>query len=123
MFFHKNLIIFFQTDPADHVNENGVADEEYALLKGIGSGLKGFSGVGIAFRSGCLYLHNAVCQFSYGGTWHGGDQSQLYEYVKREGFQLMDECKDNIQFSSYWPDGTHWFIVYGVNGEKIEFCK
>ena len=48
---------------------------------------------------------------------------ELYEYVKREGFQLMDECKDNIQFSSYWPDGTHWFIVYGVNGEKIEFCK
>ena len=48
---------------------------------------------------------------------------ELYEMVKKEGFRLMDDCKEEIQYSSYWPDGAHWFIVYGMNGEKIEFCK
>lgn len=48
---------------------------------------------------------------------------ELYEMAKKEGLDLMEDCKDEIQYSSYWPNGAHWFIVYGMNGEKIEFCK
>ncbi len=35
----------------------------------------------------------------------------------------MEECRDEPGASNYWPKALRWFIVYGPNEEKIEFCK
>lgn len=51
------------------------------------------------------------------------DIEKMYELAKEKGYRFMDDCKDSIQPTSYWPGDTRWFIVYGANGEKIEFCQ
>jgi catechol 2,3-dioxygenase-like lactoylglutathione lyase family enzyme len=47
----------------------------------------------------------------------------LFEIARKQGYTFMEDCKDGVQLSTYWPKGTRWFIVIGVNGEKIEFCQ
>jgi len=51
------------------------------------------------------------------------DIYNLFEIARKQGYTLMKDCKDSVQLSTYWPKGTRWFIVIGVNGEKIEFCQ
>ncbi len=51
------------------------------------------------------------------------DIDALFEIARKQGFTLTEECKDSVQLSTYWPKGVRWFIVTGVNGEKIEFCQ
>lgn len=51
------------------------------------------------------------------------DIDQMYKIAKEKQYNFMEDCKDSIQVSTYWPNTARWFIVYGVNGEKIEFCQ
>ncbi len=51
------------------------------------------------------------------------DIDTLFEIVREQGYTLMEDCKGSVQLSTYWPKGTRWFIVIGVNSEKIEFCQ
>ncbi|CAK7058165.1 MAG: VOC family protein [Enterocloster citroniae] len=48
---------------------------------------------------------------------------ELYDRALEEGFAFHEDCRDGIQISTYWPNHTKWFILLGVNGEKIEFCQ
>lgn len=47
---------------------------------------------------------------------------EMYRVCKEKGYRLMEDCAEQIGVSSYWPKHTKWFIVYGPNEEKIEFC-
>ncbi len=51
------------------------------------------------------------------------DIDGLYKIAKNIGYDFMQECVDRVQMSTYWPNSLRWFIVYGANGEKIEFCQ
>lgn len=51
------------------------------------------------------------------------DIEKMYREVKEKGYRLMDECKEEIQSTTYWPGDTKWFIIYGPNEEKIEFSQ
>lgn len=51
------------------------------------------------------------------------DIETLFDVAVKQGYTLMAECKEKIQISTYWPARTQWFIVIGVNNEKIEFCQ
>lgn len=51
------------------------------------------------------------------------DIDGLYRIAKEKGLKLMQDCSEEIQVSTYWPDSTRWFIIYGINNEKIEFCE
>lgn len=51
------------------------------------------------------------------------DIETLYEIARKQGYTFMEDCKDHVQLSSYWPNGARWFIVIGANNEKIEFCQ
>lgn len=48
---------------------------------------------------------------------------KMYKIAKEKEYNFMSDCINNVQMSTYWPNPTQWFIVYGVNGEKIEFCQ
>lgn len=48
---------------------------------------------------------------------------ELYAICKDKGYRLMEDCAERLGRSSYWPKGARWFIVYGPNEEKIEFCQ
>jgi catechol 2,3-dioxygenase-like lactoylglutathione lyase family enzyme len=48
------------------------------------------------------------------------DIDGAYKYVKELGIPLLI---DEISFSDYWPKPTRWFIIIGVNGERIEFTQ
>jgi len=48
---------------------------------------------------------------------------KLYALAKENGCSFMEDCANEVQSSSYWPKPVKWFIVYGVNGEKIEFSE
>lgn len=48
---------------------------------------------------------------------------EMYALCKENGYRLMDDCAQKIGESTYWPKSTRWFIVYGPNEEKIEFCR
>lgn len=47
----------------------------------------------------------------------------MYRVCKEKGYRLMTDCAKQIGTSSYWPKPIKWFIVYGPNEEKIEFCQ
>ena len=47
---------------------------------------------------------------------------EMYRVCKEKGYRLMEECAAQIGVSTYWPNDAQWFIVYGPNEEKIEFC-
>ncbi len=51
------------------------------------------------------------------------DVEAMYRACKEKGYRLMEECRDEPGASNYWPKALRWFIVYGPNEEKIEFCK
>ncbi len=51
------------------------------------------------------------------------DIERMYALCKEKGYRLMEDCAEQIGYSTYWPRGAQWFIVYGPNGEKIEFCR
>ncbi len=48
---------------------------------------------------------------------------EMYEICRAKGYRMMEDCADQIGVSTYWPKNTKWFIVYGANEEKIEFCQ
>ena len=48
---------------------------------------------------------------------------EMYSLCKEKGYRLMEDCAQHIGESTYWPEGARWFIVYGPNEEKIEFCR
>ena len=48
---------------------------------------------------------------------------EMYSLCKEKGYRLMADCAQQIGESTYWPEGARWFIVYGPNEEKIEFCR
>ncbi len=48
------------------------------------------------------------------------DIEAAFEFAKNLGLKFME---NEINVSTYWPDGARWFIVYGVNGEKLEFTQ
>ena len=50
------------------------------------------------------------------------DIDGMYALCKEKGYQLFEDCAEEIGFSTYWPRGTRWFILIGPNGEKVEFC-
>lgn len=51
------------------------------------------------------------------------DIEKMYRVAKEKGYRFMDDCKNEIQKTSYWPGDTRWFIIYGPNEEKIEFSQ
>ena len=48
---------------------------------------------------------------------------ELYRICKEKGYEMMADCAESIGISTYWPKNARWFIVYGPNREKIEFCQ
>lgn len=48
---------------------------------------------------------------------------EMYAICKEKGYRFMEDCAESIGRSSYWPKPLKWFIVYGANEEKIEFCQ
>ena len=45
------------------------------------------------------------------------------EYVfKRVREEKLDLLAPQISGSDYWPEGMHWLMVIGPNGEKVEFA-
>lgn len=48
---------------------------------------------------------------------------EMYKIAREKKYNFMEDCMNSVQTSTYWPHSTRWFIVYGVNGEKIEFCS
>jgi lactoylglutathione lyase len=51
------------------------------------------------------------------------DIDELYKEVKEAGYKLMNDCRDEVQTTSYWPATTRWFIIIGPDGEKLEFTQ
>lgn len=50
------------------------------------------------------------------------DIEAMYAICKEKGYRFMEDCAKQIGLSTYWPNNARWFIVYGPNEEKIEFC-
>ncbi len=50
------------------------------------------------------------------------DIDTMYSICKENGYRFMEDCAKTVGSSSYWPKAVRWFIVYGPNEEKIEFC-
>ena len=50
------------------------------------------------------------------------DIEEMYQVCKEKGYRFMEDCAEKLGLSTYWPSATKWFIVYGPNEEKIEFC-
>ena len=48
---------------------------------------------------------------------------EMYRLAKEKCCHLMEECKTEIQPTTYWPGSIRWFIIIGPNGEKLEFCE
>ncbi len=49
------------------------------------------------------------------------DVDAAFTKCKAMGMRFME---DAVNTSSYWPPhNLRWFIVYGVNGEKVEFAQ
>ena len=49
------------------------------------------------------------------------DVDAAYAKCKAMGMRFM---VDGVSSSTYWPpENLRWFIVYGVNGEKVEFAQ
>ena len=49
------------------------------------------------------------------------DVDAAYAQCKAMGMRFME---DGVNTSSYWPPhNLRWFIVIGVNGEKVEFAQ
>ncbi|WP_207302299.1 hypothetical protein [Gracilibacillus phocaeensis] len=40
--------------------------------------------------------------------------------MKAKGFKMIT---DDIAYLPFWENGIRYFIVEGVNGEKVEFCE
>ncbi|MGE5495968.1 MAG: VOC family protein [Burkholderiales bacterium] len=48
---------------------------------------------------------------------------EMYRIAKENNYSFMQDCAESVQVSTYWPHSAKWFIVYGINGEKIEFSQ
>lgn len=49
------------------------------------------------------------------------DVDAAFAQCKAMGMRFMEDC---VNTSTYWPPhNLRWFIVYGVNGEKVEFAQ